>query len=133
MSSKYITMKTKPVTVDEYISTFPEDIQFRLHKIRDTIRKTAPHAEESISYSMPLYKLNGMLISFAAWKKHIGMYPIPVVKGDIKKKLDAYKDAKATLRFPIDQPLPTALIAQVVKLRMKENALKIKLKAKKKS
>ena len=126
-------MKTKPVTVEEYIATFPEDIQYRLHKIRDTIRKTAPQAEELISYSMPLYKLNGMLISFAAWKEHIGMYPIPAVTGEVKKKLGPYKDAKATLRFPIDQPLPTGLIAQVVKLRMKENALKAKLKAMKKA
>ncbi|MEO8471985.1 MAG: DUF1801 domain-containing protein [Chryseolinea sp.] len=126
-------MKPKPLTVDEYISRFPEDIQFRLHKIRDTIRKTAPQAEELISYNQPLYKLNGMLISFAAWKAHIGLYPIPKATGEMKKKLEVYKDAKATLRFSIDKPLPTALIAQVVKLRMQENALKIKSKVKKRA
>lgn len=113
------TAKNK--SVDDYIAEYPIEIQNLLARMRAIIKKAAPQAEEMISYNMPLYKWNGMLVSFAAWKKHIGLYPTPRVSGEMKKKLAPYEGAKATLRFSIDKPLPISLITKVVKLRMKEN------------
>jgi uncharacterized protein YdhG (YjbR/CyaY superfamily) len=122
---------TKPKSVEEYIAGFPIDVQHLLEKMRTTIKKAAPQAEEMISYNMPLYKWNGMLVSFAAWKEHIGLYPTPRVTGEMKKKLAPFEGAKSTLRFPIDKPLPLLLISKVVKLRMKENVASVKKKLKK--
>jgi len=116
----------KILTVDAYIAGFPNDIQKMLKQIRTTIKKAAPDAEEMISYNMPLYKWNGMLVSFAAWKTHIGFYPSPKASGELKTQLLAYEGAKATLRFPLDKPLPIELISEVVILRMKENLAKSK-------
>jgi len=123
----------KPNNVDEYIANFPEEIQKFLIQIRITINKAAPKAEESIGYNMPMYKWNGMLVSFAAWKNHVGLYPSPSVSGEFKKKLAPYEGSKATLKFSFDKPLPKALIAEVVKLRMKENLERKKSKLKKKT
>jgi uncharacterized protein YdhG (YjbR/CyaY superfamily) len=124
------TVKHK--SVEDYIAEYPFEIQNLLVRMRGIIKKAAPQAEEMISYNMPLYKWNGMLVSFAAWKKHIGLYPTPRVSGEMKKKLAPYEGAKATLRFPINKPLPTSLIAKVVKLRMKENVVRAKQKKVKK-
>ena len=123
---------TKPGSIDEYIAGFPNDIQKILRQIRATIKKAAPEAEELISYNMPLYKWNGMLVSYAAWKNHIGLYPSPAATGELKKKLIPYEGAKATLKFPIDKPLPLELISKIVKLRMNENLEKSKAKLKRK-
>jgi uncharacterized protein YdhG (YjbR/CyaY superfamily) len=107
-------------TVDEYITGFNGEIQERLIKVRQIIKKVAPKADEMISYNMPLYKYDGrMLVSFAAWKTHIGMYPTPNAQGDLKKELALYEGAKSTLRFPYHDKLPTALIAIAVRLRLK--------------
>lgn len=116
-----IKIKLKFPTVDEYISSFPEDVQNILQDIRSTIKKAAPNAEELISYNMPAYKLDGFLVSFAAWKNHIGLYPIP--KGDdaFKKQVELYKGMKSTMQIPYDKPLPLKLIASLVKFRIKEN------------
>ncbi len=111
----------KPKNVDEYIAGFDGDVNIKLKQLRAVIKSTAPEAEEMISYNMPLYKWNGMLISFAAWKSHIAVYPMPAAKGALLKKLIPYHGAKSTLRFPLTGPLPLGLIMEVIKLRMKEN------------
>jgi uncharacterized protein YdhG (YjbR/CyaY superfamily) len=82
-----------------------------------------------ISYNMPLYKWNGMLVSFAGWKKHVGLYPAPATSGTLKKKVAPFEGSKSTLKFPIDKPIPLDLITQVVKLRMRENLERAKMKA----
>ena len=120
---------TKSKDVDDYIDSFPKDIQKILRQIRLTVRKAAPEADEMISYNMPLYKWNGMLVSFAAWKKHIGLYPSPRAAGELKKKLMPYEGSKATLKFPVDKPIPLDLITQVVKMRMQENLERAKMKS----
>jgi uncharacterized protein YdhG (YjbR/CyaY superfamily) len=122
-------MASKPASVEEYIASFPEEIQLLLEQMRRTIKKAAPKAEEMISYNMPLYKLNGMLVSFAAWKTHIGLYPTPGLAGTLKKQLAPFEGAKSTLRFPLDKKLPLSLIAKAVKLRVKENAARVKKKS----
>lgn len=123
---------TKPGNVDEYIAGFSTDVQKRLKLIRAAILKAAPDAEEYIGYNIPSYKLNGMLVSFAAWKTHIGLYPSPSVSGEFKKRLAPYEGAKSTLRFPFDKSLPQQLITKIVKLRMKENLARTSTPLKKK-
>ena len=124
-------MTTSPTTIDEYIATFPKDVQTILQKIRATIRKAAPQAEEAISYQMPTFKLNGNLVHFAAFKSHIGFYPVPSGIEKFKKELSAYKGAKGSVQFPLDQPIPYGLIGRIVKFRVKENLEKAKAKGKK--
>jgi uncharacterized protein YdhG (YjbR/CyaY superfamily) len=119
---------TKYQDVEDYVNSFPKDIQKILKQVRKTVKKAAPQAEEMISYNMPLYKWNGMLVSYAAWKKHIGLYPSPRATGELKKKLTPYEGSKATLKFPVDKPIPLDLITEIVKLRMKENLAKRKIK-----
>ena len=124
-------IKTIPArNIDEYIAGFPKNIQNILEEMRATIRKTAPEAEELISYNMPAFKLNGFLVSYAAWKKHIGMYPVPAGNEAFKKKISVYKVEKSTAKFPIDKPLPLDLITKIVKFRVKENLKKVKTKRK---
>lgn len=125
-------MNTTPTTIDEYIVTFPADVQAILQKVRETIRKSAPQAEEAISYQMPTFKLNGNLVHFAAFKNHIGFYPVPSGIEKFKKELSAYKGAKGSVQFPLDRPIPYGLISKIVKFRVKENLEKVKAKAKKK-
>jgi uncharacterized protein YdhG (YjbR/CyaY superfamily) len=113
--------KKQVTTIDEYIKTVPKDVQSALQGIRQTIRKAAPEAVETISYQMPAFKLNGrFLVSFAAWKHHVGMYPIPSGTEAFKKKISEYKSAKSTVRFPLDEPVPYDLITQLVTFRVKE-------------
>jgi uncharacterized protein YdhG (YjbR/CyaY superfamily) len=123
----------KPATTDAYIANFPEDTQRVLQEIRTVIRKAAPEAEEVISYGMPAYKLNGMLVFFAAHDKHIGFYPTPSGIEKFKKELSVYKGAKGSVQFPLNEPLPVELIARIVKFRVKENLEKSGLKSKQKS
>lgn len=120
-------MTTKPDTIEEYIAGFPENVQVALQQIRNTIQKAAPYAVEAISYTMPTFKLNGNLIHFAAFKNHIGLYPVPQGIEAFKKELSAYKGAKGSIQFPLDQPMPLALITKIVKFRVKQqNAKHIK-------
>ncbi len=112
--------------IDEYISGFPESTRKILERIRSTIKKAAPEAEETIKYSMPAFTLKGNLVYFAAFKNHIGLYPAPVGDDAINNELSLYKAAKGTLRFPLDKPIPYDLISRVVKLRMKESMDKTK-------
>ena len=113
--------KKQVTTIDEYIKTVPKVVQPLLQGIRQTIRKAAPGAVETISYQMPTFKLNGrFLVSFAAWKHHVGMYPIPVGTAGFQKKISKYKEAKSTVQFPLDKPVPYDLVTQLVTFRVKE-------------
>jgi uncharacterized protein YdhG (YjbR/CyaY superfamily) len=114
----------KPVAknIDEYISGFPENVQEILEKLRATIKKAAPGAEETISYAIPAFKLNSrMLIYFAGFKNHIGLYPAPREKEAFKHDFAGYKGGKGTIQFPLNEPLPLPLITKILKFRVKEN------------
>jgi uncharacterized protein YdhG (YjbR/CyaY superfamily) len=116
--------RAKPETVAQYIAMFPPDVREILERIRETVRKAAPEAEETISYRIPAFKLNGPLVYFAAFKQHIGFYP--PVQGDakIEAAVARYAGEKGNLRFPLDEPIPYALITRIVKLRLKQNRAK---------
>jgi uncharacterized protein YdhG (YjbR/CyaY superfamily) len=109
-------------TIDEYIDTFPQDVQSILNGLRQTIREAAPEAEETINYQMPTFTLNGNLVHFAAFKNHIGFYPTPTGIEAFKRELSRYKGAKGSVQFPIDEPLPLPLIRRIVEYRVKENS-----------
>lgn len=123
-------MNSTPTTIDEYIATFPADIQSILQKIRATIRKAAPQAEETINYQMPTFKLHGNLVHFAAFKNHIGFYPTPSGIEKFKKDIEKYEWAKGSVQFPLDKPMPYGLIGKITKFRVKENLAKVKAKGK---
>ena len=118
-------MKTEYKTIDEYIQTFPENIQTILEKMRQTIHSAAPEAVEAISYQMPAFKLNGNLVFFAAAKNHIGFYPTPSAIIAFKKELSPYITGKGTIQFPLGKPIPYDLVKKIVKSRIKENEQKI--------
>ena len=125
--------QTAPKTIDEYIAGFPSDVQEILEKIRMTIRKAAQDAEETISYEIPTFNLKGKyLIYFAAYKKHIGVYPVPAGDAKLNEELSVYRTGKGTLQFPLNKPIPYNLITKIVKLRVKENLAKASEKAKNK-
>ncbi len=118
-------------SIDEYIATFPEEIQKILEEIRATIKAAAPDAEEKISYQMPTFILKGNLVHFAAFKKHIGFYPVPTGIEKFKKELSVYEGAKGSVQFPLDKPIPYGLISKIVKFRVKENLKKAETKGRK--
>ena len=120
----------KPKDVDEYIQVFPSEIQHLLEEVRVTIKKAAPEAKEVISYSMPGYKMNGMLVWFAGYSKHIGFYPGVNGIESFKKELSEYKGAKGSVQFPHSQPLPLELIYRITKFRVEENYAKADAKKK---
>ena len=120
----------KPDDVDDYIASYPKPVQLILEQVRATIKKTAPEAEEVISYGMPAFKLNGILVWFAAHSKHIGFYPRVSGIEKFKKELSVYKNAKGSVQFPLDKPMPLALITKIVKFRVDENLQKAKAKKK---
>ena len=111
-------------SIDEYIATFPEDIQAILEAVRATIKAAAPEAQEKISYQMPTFFLNGNLVHFAAFKKHIGFYPAPHGIEAFKDELSVYKGAKGSVQFPLDEPMPLELISRIVHYRVAENLKK---------
>ncbi len=108
-------------TVDEYIATFPENVQIILEEMRQAIRESAPEAEEVISYRIPAFKLNGILVWFAAFKNHIGFYPTSSPMEVFKEELSGYEVSKGTIRFPINKPVPLDLVKNIVRYRVKEN------------
>lgn len=118
--------------VDAYIARFPASTQKRLQQLRAAILKAAPKAEEMISYQMPAYKLNGVLVYFAGYDKHIGFYPTASGIANFKNELSAYKFAKGSVQFPLDEALPIKLVTQIVKFRVMENMEKAKKKKAKK-
>lgn len=119
-------------TVDEYLSTFPKETQALLQQLRNTIRLGAPQAEEVISYNMPAYKYNGVLVYFAGYKKHIGFYPTSSPIVTFKNKLIKYKTSKGAIQFPVEKNIPVTLVKEIVRFRLKEVMEKEKLKSKKK-
>ncbi len=108
-------------SIDAYIASFPEDVQEILQELRAVIKASAPGAEERISYQMPTFVLQGNLVHFAAYKKHIGFYPTPSGIEAFKQELAGYKGAKGSVQFPIDKPLPLELVRKIVQYRVAEN------------
>ena len=119
-----------PITIDEYIAGYPGDIQQILQKIRSIIREVVPEAQEAIKYQMPTFILKGNLVSFGAYKNHIGLYPAPEGDEKFNQELAPYKTEKSTVRFPLDQPVPYDLIRQIVGYRVEDNLEKAAAKAK---
>lgn len=110
--------------IDEYIAQFPTNIQTVLEKIRKLIRKLAPKAQETIKYGIPTFQLNGNLVHFAAFKNHIGFYPTPSAIVAFKEALIPYKQAKGSIQFPLEKPIPYDIIENIVKYRVMENESK---------
>ncbi|MGH7588974.1 MAG: iron chaperone [Gemmatimonadota bacterium] len=117
-----------PSSIDEYISAFPPDVRAILEKLRATIKKAAPAAEEKISYQIPTFTLKGNLVHFGAFKTHIGFYP-PVRDAKLKAEASTYAGEKGNLRFPLDKPIPYALVTKLVKARVRENQEKTDAKS----
>ncbi len=117
-----ISKKAGFSSVDEYIGTFPKDVQKILKQIRATIKAAAPGAREKISYEIAAFELNGRnLIHYAAWKTHIAVYPIPSGSEAFNKQIAQYADGKGTLKFPLDKPMPLKLITKIIKYRVADN------------
>jgi len=125
------TSRRSPEDIDEYISSFPKEVQEILEEIRTVIRNAAPDAEETISYQIPTFTLNGNLVHFAAYKKHIGFYPAPSGIEKFKKELSIYEGAKGSIKFPLEKPIPYELIRKIVAFRVGENLERAKVKGKK--
>jgi uncharacterized protein YdhG (YjbR/CyaY superfamily) len=120
--------KDTPKNMDDYVDRFPKEVQQLLQKMRLTIKKAAPKAKEMISYGIPAFTSDGILVWFAAFKTHIGFYPRTSAITTFKKELSAYKGAKGSVQFPLDKPVPLALVSRMVKFRVKENLSKRKKK-----
>jgi uncharacterized protein YdhG (YjbR/CyaY superfamily) len=106
--------------VDEYISRFPEDVQTDLQKLRQVIQTTAPEAEETMSYGVPGYRLNGNLVNFAAFKNHIGFYPDPSAVEVFQEELKPYALSRGTIKFPFGEPIPYELVERIVRYRVNQ-------------
>jgi uncharacterized protein YdhG (YjbR/CyaY superfamily) len=107
--------------IDAYIAGFPEEVQKLLSEVRQTIRDAAPGAEETIKYQIPTFTLEGNLVHFAGYKKHIGFYPTPSGIEKFSKELSDYEGAKGSVKFPLDRPIPYDLISRIARFRVKEN------------
>ena len=120
-----------PETIDEYISKSPAPVQDSLVKLRATIKKAAPDAEEKIGYQMPMFKLKGVLAYFAVHSNHIGFYPGPSAIAAFKEELSGYYTSKGTIQFPLGKPLPFKLISQIIKFNVAKNLEKDEMRRKK--
>ena len=121
----------KFTSINEYISTLPENAQKAMGEIIAAIKEVVPDAEEHISYNMPAFKVNSeYFVHFSAWKNHIGMYPIPAGNEAFQKAIEPYRSAKSSLNFPLDKPMPIKLIEKVIKFRIAENLQDAKVKNK---
>jgi uncharacterized protein YdhG (YjbR/CyaY superfamily) len=107
--------------IDQYISQFPEEVSLKLEQLRNCVKKVAPEAQECISYKMPAFKLNGILVWYAARAHHIGLYPKAAAIEVFSTELSAYKTSKGAIQLPLDEPLPVRLITEIVKYRVNEN------------
>src|SRR3954470_3996396 len=121
-------METSFQNIDQYIAIQTPEVQIVLEKMRQTIKKAALEADEVISYKMPAFKYHGMLVYFAAYKKHIGFYATPTGHSEFKEELSVYKQGKGSVQFPLNQPLPLDLITRIVKFRINENLKKNQFK-----
>jgi uncharacterized protein YdhG (YjbR/CyaY superfamily) len=113
-------------TVQEYIAACSPVQRKRLREMRKIVRAAAPKAQEEISYGMPAYRMGGVLVYFAAFKNHIGLYPTSSGIRHFKKELGPYVHSKGAIRFPIDRPIPATLITRIVRFRLREEAMKLK-------
>lgn len=127
-----ITPGTKFESVNQYFSVFPAKTKARLKEMKTIIQEAAPGAEEVISYNMPAFKQHGVLVYYAAYEKHLGFYPTGSGIAAFQKEISSYKNSKGAVQFPLDEPLPKALITKMVKFRVKEDKEKANEKAKKK-
>ncbi|MCW7474401.1 hypothetical protein CH354_05810 [Leptospira levettii] len=116
----------KPENIDEYIHSFPKDIQILLNHVREIIREEAPNAKEAIKYAIPTFIQNGNLVHFAAYKNHIGFYALPSGNIKFQKEISKFKSGKGSIQFPITEPMPHELIRKIVRFRIKENETKEK-------
>ena len=119
-----LSSKNQFHSIDEYINTFSPEVQEILQSIRQVIREAAPDAVEAISYQMPTFKLNGNLVHFAAFKNHIGFYPVPSGIEAFKSEFSKYKTGKGSVQFRLSEPMPLDLIRKIVEFRVKENLSK---------
>jgi uncharacterized protein YdhG (YjbR/CyaY superfamily) len=124
--------QVQATNIDEYIASFPKNVQKLLKEMRSTIKKAAPGSQETIKYAMPCFVLNGNLVYFAGYKNHIGFYSAPTSSNAFKKELSAYKIGKGSVQFPLDKPLPLDLITRMVKFKVQQNASRALAKTKKK-
>jgi len=115
-----ISPKKEFKTIEDYIATFPPNVQIILQRIKQAIHEAAPQAQEVISYSMPAFKQKRILVWFAAFKNHIGFFPKVSAVETFKDRLTDYKTSKGTIQFPLDKPIPIALIKEIVKFRLEE-------------
>ncbi len=114
------TVAPEPKSIDEYIAAFPPGVRKILEEVRKTIRAAAPDAVEAIKYRMPTFTLNGNMVHFAACARHVGFYPTPSAIEKFRRELSAWKGAKGSVQFPLDEPMPLALIGRIVRFRVKE-------------
>jgi uncharacterized protein YdhG (YjbR/CyaY superfamily) len=119
-----MALKRKFKSVDDYIATFPKTVQCILQEFRKAIKEAAPEAEETISYQMPAFKLNGILVWYGAYKNHVGLYPRASAIVAFKDKLSGYKVSKGTVQFPLNEPIPFDLIKEIVRFRVREDVSK---------
>ncbi len=120
-----MTDKKHFTTIDEYISTFPGEMQPVLEKVRQTIHHAAPEAVETMSYRMPTFDLNGKhVVFFAGWKKHLSLYPLPAGDEAFQQEVSHYKRARGSIQFPLDKPIPYDLVGQIVTLLIEETPAK---------
>lgn len=110
----------EPKSIDDYIATFPPGVRKTLEEVRRTIRAAAPGAGETLRYRMPTFTLNGNLVHFAAYARHLGFYPTPSAIEKFSRELSAWKGAKGSVQFPLDEPMPLSLIGRIVRFRVKE-------------
>jgi len=115
------TKKTKPTTVTEYINAAPKEARQKLREMRATVRAAAPGAAEGLKWSMPAYSYRRILVTFAAFKHHIGFYPTPPAVKAFAKQLSGYKTASGSIQFPLDKPLPLDLIRKITAFRVRES------------
>jgi uncharacterized protein YdhG (YjbR/CyaY superfamily) len=118
------TVAPKPESIDQYIAAAPQDVQGVLRQIRDVVRAAAPDAKEVISYQMPAFMQNGILIYFASFKKHIGVYPPVRGNAALEEAVAPYAGEKGNLRFALDKPIPLDLITRIVRFRVEQNQAK---------
>jgi uncharacterized protein YdhG (YjbR/CyaY superfamily) len=118
---KSLSKNAKPQNVDEYIRSFPKEIRDRLNSMRKYILEAAPGAEESLKWSMPAFSYERILVTFKAYKNHIGFYPTPSAVKAFSKKLSGYKTSPGGIQFPHDEPLPLKLISEITKYRVMES------------
>ena len=124
----------KPETIDEYLEGVPQEMRDALEKLRAIISKAAPQAVEAIGWGMPIFKLNGNLVSFAAFKEHCSFFPMSTtVMETLEEELASYDTSKGTIRFKPERPLPASLVRKIVKERIKENEARAAAKKRKKS